>query len=98
MSRLWRAGDSVLTDNLRAHRSPGRRGASEQTGARLLLLPPDSPELSPIERCWAQLMKDLRKDKARTRKALGTAITEALRTITATDAHGWFAYSGNALH
>jgi hypothetical protein len=39
----------------------------------------------------------LRKAKARTREALDAAITEGLRTITATDAQEWFAYSGYAL-
>jgi hypothetical protein len=33
----------------------------------------------------------LRKAQARTREALEMAITQALATITAADAHGWFA-------
>jgi transposase len=90
-------GDIVSMDNLRAHNAMGIREAIEQTGARLLFLPPYSPDLSPIERCWAKLKTSLRKAKARTREALDTAITEAMRTITATDAHGWFTYSGYAL-
>jgi transposase len=90
-------GDIVIMDNLRAHKAAGIREAIEQTGARLLYLPPYSPDLSPIERCWAKLKTSLRKAKARTRDALDAAITEALHTITATDAHGWFAYSGYAL-
>jgi transposase len=90
-------GDTVIMDNLRAHKATGIREAIEQSGARLLFLPPYSPDLSPIERCWAKLKTYLRKAKARTREALDTAITQALRTITATDAHGWFAYAGYAL-
>jgi transposase len=90
-------GDIVIMDNLRAHKAAGIREAIERTGARLLYLPPYSPDLSPIERCWAKLKTDLRKAKARTRDALDAAITEALATITAADAHGWFAYSGYAL-
>jgi len=91
------AGDIVIMDNLRAHKATGIREAIEQTGARLLFLPPYSPDLSPIERCWAKLKTYLRKAKARTREALDTAMTKALRTITATDAHGWFACAGYAL-
>jgi transposase len=91
-------GDIVIMDNLRAHKATGIREAIEQTGARLLFLPPYSPDLSPIERGWAKLKTSLRKAKARTREALDTAITKALRTITATDAHGWFTNSGDALH
>jgi transposase len=90
-------GDIVIMDNLRAHKAAGIREAIEQTGARLLYLPPYSPDLSPIERCWAKLKTYLRKAKARTRKALDTAIAEALVTVTEADAHGWFAYSGYAL-
>jgi transposase len=90
-------GDIVIMDNLRAHKAAGIREAIEQTGAQLLYLPPYSPDLSPIERCWAKLKTYLRKAKARTREALETAITAALLTVTATDAHGWFAYSGYAL-
>ena len=90
-------GDLVIMDNLRAHKATGIREALEQTGARLLFRPPYSPDLSPIERGWAKLKTSLRKAQARPREALDTAITEALRTITATDAHGWFSYSGYAL-
>ena len=90
-------GDIVIMDNLRAHKASGIREAIEQIGARLLYLPPYSPDLSPIERCWAKLKTSLRQAKARTREALDAAITEALITVTAADAHGWFAYSGYAL-
>jgi hypothetical protein len=39
----------------------------------------------------------LRKAKARTRETLDTAVIEALATVTAADAHGWFAPAGDAL-
>jgi transposase len=90
-------GDIVILDNRRAHKASGIREASEQTGARLLYVPPYAPDLSPIERCWAKLKTYLRNAKARTRAALDAAITEALITVTAADAHGWFAYAGYAL-
>jgi transposase len=91
-------GDIGIMDNLRAHKAAGIREAIEQTGARLLYLPPSSPDLSPIERCWSKLKTYLRKAKARTRDALDTAITEALALVTVADAHGWFAHAGYALH
>ena len=90
-------GDLVIMDNLRAHNAAGIREAIEQTGAQLLYWPPYSPDLSPIERCWAKLKTCLRTAKARTREALETAISAALLSVTAADAHGWFAYSGYAL-
>lgn len=90
-------GEIVLMDHLRAHTAAGIREAMEQTGARLLSWPPYAPDLSPIARCWATLKTSLRQAQARTRDARDAAITEALRTMTATDAHGWFAYAGYAL-
>jgi transposase len=50
-----RSGDIVLMENLRAHQAAGIREAIAQTGARLQYLPPYSPDLSPIERCWSKL-------------------------------------------
>jgi transposase len=58
-------GDIVIMDNLRAHKATGIREAIEQTGARVLYLPPYSPDLAPIERCWAKLKSILRTAKAR---------------------------------
>ena len=76
----------MIMDNLRAHHAAGIREAIEQTGARLQYLPPYSPDLAPIERCWSQLKTALRAAKARTREALEHAIAQALGTITLSDA------------
>jgi transposase len=92
-----RPGDIVMMDNLRAHNIAGIRGAIEQTGARLQYLPPYSPDLSPIERCWSKRKTALRTAKARTREALEHAITQALATMTASDARSWFHYCGYAV-
>jgi transposase len=92
-----RPGDIVMMDNLRAHNATGIREAMEQSGARLQYLPPYSPDLSPIERCWSKLKTALRTAKARTREALEQAIAQALGTITASDARSWFHHSGYAL-
>jgi transposase len=93
----WRPGDLVVMDNLRAHKAVGVQQALARRGARLLYLPPYSPDLSPIEPCWSKLKTALRKAKARTRDALDTAITYALTTVTLTDAHSGFAYGGYPL-
>jgi transposase len=92
-----RPGDIVLMDNLRAHKVAGIREAVEQAGARLLYLPPYSPDLSPIEPCWSKLKTALRTAQARTREALEQAIAQALATITVSDAHSWFHHCGYAL-
>jgi transposase len=92
-----RPGDIVVMDNLRAHKAVGVQQALARRGARLLYLPPYSPDLSPIEPCWSKVKTSLRKAKARARAALDTAITRALTTITVTDALSWFEYCGYTL-
>jgi len=73
---------------------PFLREAIERAGARLLYLPPYSPDLAPTERCWSKLKSILRTAKARTRDVLDDAIAPALATITASDARGWFQRCG----
>jgi transposase len=90
-------GDMVVMDNLRAHKAVGIQQALARRGARLLYLPPYSPDLSPIEPCWSKVKTVLRTAKARTREALDMAITAALATITDADAQGWFRHCGYAL-
>ncbi len=91
-------GDVVVVDNLGAHRAAGVREAVEARGARLLYLPPYSPDFNPIERCWSKIKTALRAAKARTRQALEEAIKQALLTITEADARAWFAHCGYALN
>jgi transposase len=90
-------GDSVVMDNLRAHKAVGIQQALARRGARLLYWPPYAPDLAPIEPCWSKVKTALRTANARVREALDTAITEALATVTAADARGWFRHCGYAL-
>ncbi len=62
----------------------------EAAGARLLYLPPYSPDLNPIEKAWAKLKQLLRTAKARTREALDHAIAHSLPLLTPEDAKAWF--------
>lgn len=91
-------GDVVIWDNLGAHRSQAVREAVEARGARLLFLPPYSPDMNPIERCWSKIKTFLRAAKARTRETLEAAIKQALATVTDSDARAWFAHCGYALN
>lgn len=43
------SGDIVIMDNLASHKVAGVRQAIEAAGARILYLPPYSPDLNPIE-------------------------------------------------
>jgi transposase len=90
-------GAIVVMDNLRAHKVVGVPPTIARRGARLLYVPPDSPDLSPIEPCWSKVKTARRQAKARLREALDMAITEALATVTEADAHGWFRHGGYAV-
>ncbi len=46
-------GDTVVMDNLSAHKVKGVREAIEAAGARLLYLPAYSPDFNPIENAFA---------------------------------------------
>ena len=67
--QLW-VGAIVVMDNLPVHHAHVVREAIEEKGAKLVFLPPYSPDLSPIELCWSKLKQLLRSAKARTREAL----------------------------
>lgn len=92
---LW-PGAVVLLDNLSAHKVAGVEDAIEAAGARLLYLPPYSPDLNPIEQAWSKLKAHLRKVAARSYRSLSRAISTGLALITPTDALGFFTHSGYA--
>jgi transposase len=91
-------GDVVVMDNLKAHKAAGVREAIEAAGARLLYLPPYSPDFSPIEPMWSKVKQMLRSIAARTVEALNAAVTTALQSITASDCQGFFRHCGYTLH
>jgi len=88
------AGDIVILDNLPAHKASGVREAIEAAGARMLFLPPYSPDFNPIEPSWSKLKNALRAAGARTQEALEEAIAHAMRLISPADCRGWFAHCG----
>ncbi len=90
-------GDIVVLDNLSAHKATGIQQALARRRARLLYVPPYSPDLSPMKLCVSKLKTALRAAKARPREALETAIQKAMETVTAIDARHWFRHSGYAL-
>ena len=95
--QLW-PGAVVVMDNLNAHKVKGVRELLEAAGARLLYLPPYSPDFNPIEMAWSKLKNFLRKTAARTSEALDAAIGEGLHAVSASDARGFFKHCGYASH
>jgi transposase len=90
-------GDIVIMDNLSVHQVSGIRELIEGCGAKLVYLPPYSPDFNPIEECWSKLKSILKSMNARTRDALEEAIAKAMRMIKKEDCLGWFADCGYAV-
>jgi transposase len=89
-----RPGTLVVLDNLSAHKDERIRFRIEACGAKLVFLPPYSPELNPIECAWSKLKSLLKVAKARTRDSLDAAIGMAMQMISSDDACGWFNHCG----
>lgn len=89
-----RVGDIVLVDDLGAHRVAAARAALRARGARLKILPPYSPDFTPVEALGSKLKEYVRQRKPRTEVAVIAAIGEALGTITSADALAWFEHYG----
>ena len=62
-----RPGDVVVMDNLSSHKGPCVQDMIQAEGARLLLLPPYSPDFNPIEQVFARLRTPAPKSR-RTRR------------------------------
>lgn len=91
---LLRRGDVVVWDNLKPHESAGARRAVEGAGARLLPLPPYSPDFTPIEEMYSKVKGILRTAAARTTEAVYDAMGVALRAVCPSDIRGWFTHCG----
>ena len=89
-----RPGDTVVLDNLCVHKVAGVREAVEAAGARLLFLPPYSPEFNPIEQAFAKLKALLRSAAARTVTDLHQAIQAAFGRFTPQECRNYVAASG----
>lgn len=87
-------GQIVVMDNLSAHKAEAVRHSIEAAGASLLYLPPYSPDLNPIEKCWSKIKQALRSLKARTAEALEASLVTALASISAENARAWLRYCG----
>lgn len=73
-------GQVVIVDNATFHKGGRIVQLIEAAGCRLLYLPPYSPDLNRIEKCWAWLKSRIRKclpSAASLRDAMESVLTEA---------------------
>lgn len=88
------SGDIVIMDNLPAHKVTGVRQMIEAVGARLLYLPPYSPDFNPIEMAFSKLKALLRKAAARSVDDLWDTIADCLNQFTPQDCRNYFSAAG----
>jgi transposase len=85
-----RAGEVVILDNLATHKIRGVREAIQARGARLLYLPPYSPDFNPIEPMWSKIKQVLRSHAPRSEEQLLLAAKAAFQSISLADCRGFF--------
>jgi transposase len=90
-------GQVVVLARLNVHKKKATLALIEAVGARVLFLPRATPELNPIEHCWAKIKAFLRRCAPRTVEGLELAVELAMASITAQDCWGFLAGCGYML-
>lgn len=94
LAPLLRPDDVVILDNLAAHKSEKADMIIRSKGARMLFLPPYSPDLNPIEMAFSKLKSYLRKTAARTIDDLWKAIGNICLLFTPQECSNYFNAAG----
>ena len=89
-------GDVVILDNLGSHKGKAVRKAIRAVGARLLFLPPYSPDLNPIEQVFAKLKHLMRKAAERSVEATWERIGSLLDRFSPNECHAYIVNAGYA--
>jgi transposase len=89
-----RTGDIVILDNLSSHKGEKAASLIAACGARLLFLPPYSPDLNPIEMAFAKLKALLRKAAERSKEALWSRIGALLEAFSTTECQNYIKHAG----
>ncbi|WP_139375931.1 IS630 family transposase [Sphingopyxis flava] len=89
-------GDIVIMDNLGSHKGQAVRKAIRAAGARLLFLPPYSPDLNPIEQVFAKLKLLMRKAAERTVEDTWKRIGTLLDAFSPSECANYLRNSGYA--
>lgn len=85
-----RPGDVVIWDNPKPHLSEEAIEAVEKAGARVVPLPPWSPDLTPIEEMFSKVKEALRSAGPRIKATVYAALLMALSEVSPEDIAGWF--------
>ncbi len=90
------SGDVVIMDNLAAHKRVGVREAIEACGAKLVFLPPYSPDFNPIELLFAKLKWLLRSAQERTIDGLWNRLGKLVERFDKNECTNYFKHCGYA--
>ena len=91
-----REGDVVVMDNLPAHKDKKAVERIEAAKARVLYLPPYSPDLNPDEKLWSKTKSILRRLAKRCVVGLLSVIEQAVAQVTPNDCASFFKSCGYA--
>ncbi|MFB4376008.1 IS630 family transposase [Agrobacterium sp. CR_3] len=94
LSPTLQTGDVVVMDNLPAHKAAGVRDAIERAGAKLMFLPPYSPDFNPIENAFSKLKAMLRARAERKIDALWDAVGTLIPRFTSAECANYFRAAG----
>jgi len=97
LAPAMKKGDTLMLDNLPAHKVKDALKPLYNKGINVIFLPPYSHDFNPIEQAWSKIKTYLRKVKSRTFDALFSAIASALDTISNIDIIGWVRHCGYGL-
>lgn len=89
-----RPDDLVILDNLAVHKAAAVGAAVTARGAKLLFLPPYSPDFNPIEQAFAKLKTLLRAAKERTIEGLWSRIGIILDQFAPSECQNYIANAG----
>ena len=87
-------GDIVIADNLGAHKVAGIQRAIQAAGATLWYVPPYSPDLNPIERCFAKLTALVRTARCRRTETLWPFLGECVAHFSPDECRTYFRHCG----
>jgi transposase len=83
-------GQYVIMDNASIHKSDEITAMIKNVGAKVVFLPPYSPDLSPIEKMWSKVKEILKRLMPRTKADFHDALGKALDSVNEEDCEEWF--------
>lgn len=87
-------GDLVVMDNLSSHKSTQAVRVIEAVGARVVYLPPYSPDFNPIENIFSKLKRLIRALRPRKFAEIVDAVRNAINRLSFSDIQAVFRHAG----